>query len=183
MLPLITTTIHAANVDPKIDGREVGVVVSDLSLPNTLPQDLASGFENKLLVRVVVLAKSDIVARTNWLITAKYDLWEEKYFVTRHAADGPVDKMSIQTTPEMVAYLSTLTLHGLFKVAALPPEQDLVMRVELFINPIEREKIDRLREWVAANSAPRGVIDSAAYTPKPNDLFNRIFDQYPFSRG
>jgi hypothetical protein len=178
LLTLIATATNAANLEPKVDAGEIGAVVSQLSLPNTLVQDLASGFENRFLVRVELLTKGNAVARTVALITVKYDLWDETFFVTRQIAAGPVDKVDVQNAEEMLGYLNTMTFNGLFKAATLPNEQDLVMQVELLANPIEREKIERLRQWVAANSAPRSVVDRAAFTPKPNDLFNRIFEQY-----
>jgi hypothetical protein len=173
---LAAAMAQAATLTPISHRQTVGAVISDIAFPETLADDLASGLQNKLLIRVTVLFQDGPVARAEALFVVKYDLWEERYSFKSTVATQPVLESRFEQTNDVLHSLATLTLEGLFRVEDLPKDRELTMRAELLINPIAREKIDQLREWVAANSAPTDAV--RPFTPKPNDLFNRIFEQY-----
>jgi hypothetical protein len=81
-----------------------------------------------------------------------------------------------------MSYLANLQLENVFPAGSLQNGRNLTLQAEVSINPIEREKIEQVRKWVASNSAPGGAVGvktgGAPLTAKPNDLFNAIFDQY-----
>jgi hypothetical protein len=75
-----------------------------------------------------------------------------------------------------MAFLAALEIPRLFVATSLPKERDLVLRAELLLNPIGREKLRMLRKWVADNSTPEAGGEAASSAN--NALFNRIFEQY-----
>ena len=86
-----------------------------------------------------------------------------------------VESRSVATSAEMNQLLGALPLPGLFDVSTLPGHS-LVLRVDVLLNPIDREKMRMIRKWVAQNSAPEGNGDLGI--SMSNAIFNRIFEQY-----
>ena len=176
---LLSFTARAATLAPIVDQEALGATLSEIALPATIARDLTSGFENRLLIRVLLISQTESIARADAMVTVKYDLWEERYIVRRILGGRVIDESVVKQVQDAAKALSTLRLDRLFLLSSLPKERDLTLQAELLINPIERDKLDRLREWVATNSAPRDAVGGgAAFTPRPNDLFNRIFEQY-----
>jgi hypothetical protein len=140
-----------------------------------------SGFENRVLVRVSVLAAGKTIARRDVSVTAKYDLWEEQFAVRKFTGELLVSKVTLKQAQEVIAYLGRLEMDNLFAANSLQHAQEITLQADVSINPIEHEKIERVRKWVAGNSVPGEVSADPAGVPltsKPNDLFNKIFDQY-----
>jgi len=179
MLTAVATRIDAATVEAIAQNGRIGVAITQLEFPDTLSRDLTSGFENRMLFRVSLRSRSEVLTRADVLIAVKYDLWEEAYTVARAVDGRSTDKRVIMQLAELINEFSRLRLDRLFEISALPKERDLIIQVDALINPVDRERMERLREWVAANSAPNSAVGrGATFTPKPNELFNRIFDQY-----
>jgi hypothetical protein len=71
--------------------------------------------------------------------------------------------------------LAALPLTGLFDVGGLADKRDYLLRVELLLNPIDREKMRTIRKWVSQNTSPSVAGDQMSAS---NAVFNRIFEQY-----
>jgi hypothetical protein len=72
---------------------------------------------------------------------------------------------------------------AIFPASELPATGELQLRVDALLNPIDRERMQQVRRWVAENSAytPQGRTSGAARpsaAPIVNTLFNRIFEQF-----
>jgi hypothetical protein len=172
---------YAAELMPRVANNAVGASVLDLPFPETLVRDLTSGFESRIFIRVSLLASGKIVGHRDGTVTAKYDLWEEQFAIRKFIGDSLVNEMTFKKAQEVMAYLAHVELDSLFSADSAPNTQEVVLRADVSINPVEREKIERVRKWVAGNSAPGNVAADPAGTPltsKPNDLFNKIFEQY-----
>jgi hypothetical protein len=173
---------QAADLTPRISNQGLGLSLSALTFPESLEKDLKSGFENRVLLRAVLLASTKIVARRDVVVTVKFDLWDELFTVRTFVGTDKISELTLKETKGVIAYLSGLQLENVFPTSAFQTEKDLVLQAEISLNPIEREKIERVRKWVASNSAPGGAVGVKAggspLTAKPNDLFNAIFDQY-----
>lgn len=71
---------------------------------------------------------------------------------------------------------------GLFPTSSVPANGDLVMRAVVLLNPIDRERMDAIRQWVAQNSSrssldPAGAMGAGDLSVS-NVIFNRIFEEY-----
>jgi hypothetical protein len=176
---LITSSVEAATLTPTLNDQAIGISLSDVALPDTLMNELASGFEHRLLLRVVLISQAVKIVHADAMITAKYDLWDERYIVRTMAAGRLENERLLPTIQGVIAQLKTIRLDQLFLVENTLRDRDLMLQAELLINPIERQKIEQLREWVATHSTPNQALGyGVAFTPKPNDMFNRIFEQY-----
>jgi hypothetical protein len=80
--------------------------------------------------------------------------------------------------------LTEYRLPGLFARADVPGADPVVMRAEILLNPIERERLAAIRRWVAQNSTytPSDINGFGSAkglgSSRSNAIFNRIFEQY-----
>jgi len=174
----------AAELTPYLQDQRLGVVIKIGGLPETFPRDLVSGLTNELLIQVSLVARSKLVDRSTVKISVKYDLWDETFAVTSTVNGVVTGTRTAKTSIEVQAWLTELRLPGLFARADVPGAERVVIRAEILLNPIERERLAAIRRWVAENST---------YTPsdtdgfgsekdlgsfRSNSIFNRIFEQY-----
>jgi len=196
LLCLLTTISRAAELRPYLESAQLGVTVRGLMFPETLPRDLKSGLTTHFLVRVSLSAKAQPVGTRVVELAIRYDLWDETFRLTvtaddRAASEGIPsgdDKATAQkfsSLEQLTAFLAAMNLPNLFTTAQLPPQTPLIARAEVLLNPVERERMERLRKWVAENSAPASPAvprgpDSAVRPSNftSNTFFNRIFEEY-----
>jgi hypothetical protein len=178
---LATLNSKGAELQPHVDAQQVSVTIRELGLPQSLRKDLLSGIQNKLLIRITARSGDAAVISTDVTIEVKYDLWDETFTMRTSRASQTLAEATLSTLDAVMAQLDPLVLENLFSTTSLPKNAVMTLQADVLMNPVEREKIERLRQWVAANSAPRsaaGGTTNAALTSKPNDLFNSIFEQY-----
>jgi hypothetical protein len=174
----------AADIVPVQEKDRLGVVVTGLQFPETLPKDLTSGLTNRVLIRVSLIANSRQVARQAVDIAIKYDLWDEVFELKMRSNEVQFAPSSLSNLQQVLALLDHLQLSNLFSTQQLTANQEYVATVEILINPIDRERMDKVRKWVADNSAylpstpgTVGLGDSVT-SARSNELFNKIFEQY-----
>jgi hypothetical protein len=183
LLVLAASAAPAAELTPMVRDRQLGVTIRDIPLPPTLPKDLVSGLTNTLLIHVELLSGADRVDLKTVEIAIQYDLWNETFKLTMANNDAVVTVRPNSTRPEIDAFLADIRLPDLFSTSEMPAGKAATLRVEMLLNPIERERIDAIKKWVADNSTYTPA-DTAAFSDKrvgsgrSNAIFNRIFEQY-----
>jgi hypothetical protein len=173
---LICSQSLAAGLAPVVSNGNLGARIDSPEYPATLARDLQSGLTNRLYVRVSVLDGTRLLQQRAAEITIRYDLWEQNFTVTRTLEHDAPESQLLANLAEVSAYLASLRIPGLFAAHSLPVDRNLVLRGELLLNPISREKLRMIRKWVAENSTPDVGSDPGISTS--NSLFNRIFEQY-----
>jgi hypothetical protein len=165
-----------------VDGR-IGARVRDLAYPTNLAKDLTSGLTNRILARVELRAGPRTTARSAMEITVKYDLWEENFRVVVTVEQRVVANALYASLADVRAFLQDVRVPGLFATSGLPSES-FTMKADVLLNPVDRERMDRIREWVKENSTPAPADPTRADSAAPvgaatsNALFERIFEQY-----
>jgi hypothetical protein len=171
---------HAAEPDaqvfPIVNAGKLGARVESISFPPSLPKELTSGLTNRILARVSVLDARAVVEQRSVEIAVRYDLWDETFSIESTMNGAVVESRRLARVEDVDALLRALPLPKLFDTGTLPRERELVLRVEVLLNPISREKMRTIRRWVAQNSAIE--IGESEGIPISNAIFNRIFDQY-----
>jgi hypothetical protein len=178
-LLLIGTTVQAAELTHFIVERKIGARVQALAFPESLRKDLRSGLTNRLLVRASLLQGGQSRGTAIVEIALKYDLWDEEFKTELSINGATAIAPGLRTVEEAVAWLSDLRLPGLFDVPAA--SGTVTMSAEALLNPIERERLERIREWVKENSnyVPLdGGVQGRTVESGSNAIFNRIFEQY-----
>ena len=178
--------VRAAQLTPLLQQGELGVDLKGASLPPTIRKDLVSGLTNRIVIRVTLVRSGQPVAQRLVGFAIKYNLWEETFGVKVEVDDIPVSASTGQSLDEVITMLSDLNLPHLFAVAASTPDKSIVLTAEILFDPIEKERMEEIRKWVAENSRPTpadapGVGGGMAAPPPPSDsrtLFDRIFEQY-----
>lgn len=181
---LVTHDVHAAQLTPLLQRGELGVDLKGASLPPTLRKDLVSGLTNRIVIRVTLLSSGQPVAQKLVGFAIKYDLWEESFGVKVDVDAIPVSASTGQHLDEVIAMLTDLNLPRLFAVDASTSDQSIALTAEILFDPIEKERMEEIRKWVAENnrSGPPEASSLSAGLPAPRStsarLFNRIFEQY-----
>ena len=177
LLVLFAAASSGAELTPMIDNGRVGVVIQDLAFPDKLDRDLTSGLTNRILIRVTLTdeARAPAIQRAVE-IAVRYDLWEE-HFVTTTSLDGaPGQPRTIASLTDLRAMLRNIRLPALFQPG--DPARFLVLTADVLLNPIDRERMEMIRKWVAENSIGVGDVEGRTSASMSVALFNRIFEQY-----
>jgi hypothetical protein len=115
-------------------------------------------------------------------VTVKYDLWDEN-FVQTVIIDGIAAPASTHhDVAGPLHFLANPRLTSLFPMQQLPVDGELRIHASVLLNPIERERLEQIRRWVAQNSTftAAGGAESARPTNAPitSVIFNHIFEQF-----
>jgi hypothetical protein len=183
LLLLFDATATAAELTHLLDDGRIGVRIRSLSLPESLRKELRSGLTNRLLLRVTLLDGAQVQATANVAIALKYDLWDERFTVEQLVNDVAAQPAELKSVDDAMLWLGDLQLRRLF--VRTPASRSLVLRVEALLNPIERERMERIREWVKENSSYvplEGGARSTTAESSSNAVFNKIFEEYAAGR-
>lgn len=174
---LFGAATQAADLSPVIRDDHIGARVRGLALPESLRKDLRSGLTNRLLLRITLLEGEQTIATANVEIALKYDLWDERFRSALSVNGVQQNAPELRTVEDAWKWLVDLTLMPLFDRRATTTAE--TMRAEALLNPIERERMDQILEWVKRNSryVPLEGPSSAA-SDSSNSIFNRIFERY-----
>jgi hypothetical protein len=170
-----------------LDREGVGVRIRSIEYPASLARDLKSGLTNRLLFRVTLFAAGERRGSAAIDIAIRYDLWDERFQMSMRIDDRPAARHDHGSLAEVQEALADIRAPALFPRAQAEQGQ-LNLRVEALIDPIERERMARIRQWVADNSeqppvdAAREAAGASAAPSQANALFNRIFEQYASGR-
>jgi len=179
---LATSAFSAqAAVHPIVAKQQIGITLSEVPWPDTLQKDLSSGLENRILLRTTLTADATPVATVDVVLTEKYDLWDEQYYLKIKVGDREAGTKTAKQAQEMLGSLSTLSVEGLFGIGADSASKSFVVSVDILINPVSREKMEKLNDWIARNSTPQLTGANATgsrRSGRQNTLFNSIYDQY-----
>ena len=180
ILLLASASVDAAEMSVTLIDGKLGARIDAISYPSSLPKELISGLTNRLYARVTLMDALEIVGQRSVEIAIRYDLWDQKYSVVSALDGAIVESRSVATSAEMNELLGALPLPGLFDLSTLSAHS-LVLRVDVLLNPIDREKMRMIRKWVTENSTP--AIGGDAGISASNAIFNRIFEQYADGSG
>jgi hypothetical protein len=178
VLLFLNAAAQAADVTPVIHERHIGARVRGLALPESLRKELRSGLTNRLLLRITLLEGAQTRASAHVEIAFKYDLWDER-FRSRLTVNGvALSAPDLRTVEDAWSWLIDLSLMPLFDRPVTATT--LTLQAEVLLNPIERERMDQIREWVKENSryVPLEGAPGAASESASNTVFIRIFERY-----
>jgi hypothetical protein len=185
LLPLFAPVeAYSAELTPFLQEGRLGAVVTETRMPRTLRKDLMSGLTNRILIRVALLQDSQPLFRKVIDVAVKYDLWEETFSMETLVDETAVASQKYRQVEEVIAALANLRVTGLFAVGQIARGKDVILAAEVLFDPIDKERMEEIRKWVAENSRPAapGMSAFGAGVPAPDSdsraLFNKIFEQY-----
>jgi hypothetical protein len=176
LMLLANVEAEAAEISATLADGKLGARVDALSFPSTLTKELTSGLTNRIYAQVSVNDARATIGQKVVEIAIRYDLWDERFSVVSTMEGTIAESRTLAGLPEVNALLAALPLPRMFEVATLPAGVELTLRVEVLLNPIDREKMHMIRKWVAQNSTP--PVGGREGVSMSNSIFNRIFDQY-----
>jgi len=179
---LATGSAFGAELTPLRQNGHLGGRIHGIALPDGFRRDLTSGLTNRLMIRLTLHQAARELRGRSIEIAVRYDLWEETFTLTRTVDGASVETAVFKQTQQVIERLQELRLVELFPASSVPADSDVVMRAIVLLNPIDRERMDAIKKWVAQNSKrssldPAGAL-SVGDTSVSNAIFNRIFEQY-----
>jgi hypothetical protein len=177
-LLLHSTCSWATQLTPILDSGQLAVLVESTAWPETLQKDLTSGLTNRILVRVTLARGDEIVRQRAVEIAIRYDLWDERFQMNVTIDDVAVNSDAFQSRDDMQATLRKLHLPRLFSTAELTATKIYTVRAEILLNPVDRERMETIKKWVAENSIAPADIGRGNGGGLAVTIFNRIFEQY-----
>ncbi len=182
ILVLIGTEALGADMSPFLQEQWLGVTVVNAGFPDSLRKDLTSGLTNRVLVRIALSSDGTALKQQSAEVTIRYDLWEERFAATTIVGGAVAEAKTYPTLDAVIAFLGRLRLPRLFSSKELNQNARYVIRAELLLNPIDRERMDQISKWVRENSddtplGPDGV-GARVTSSMSTEIFNRLFEQY-----
>jgi len=183
LLALAAKPAAPAELTPVVREHTIGIHIVGIAWPATLTKDLVSGLTNTLLIHAVLFSDSRQLDQKTDVIAIKYDLWEETFALTVTVNGTVILARTDQIQAQVDAFLANLELPELFAVSEVPKDRSATLRVELLLNPIERERLEAIKKWVIENNASipadtSGFSDKRVGNSRSNEVFNKIFEQY-----
>ena len=181
---VLISEVRAEELLPFIKGVELGVVIKGTAYPSTLSKDLSSGLTNRILLRVALLDQTQSLDQKAVEIAIKYDLWDETFAMTISIDSEVVHSHTYSNIQDVRSVLTNTKLPSLFKVDDLRANKELTVKVDVLLNPLDRERMERIRKWVAQNSTYTPLDPTSVGSARPagsstsNQIFNKIFEQY-----
>ena len=183
LLVLAAKPAASAELTPVVRERTIGVHMTGIAWPSTLPKDLVSGLTNTLLIHVSLFAESRQLDQKTVLVAIKYDLWGEVFALTVTVDEKVISTRTDETQQQIDAFLANLDLPDLFATSKVPKDAAATLQVQVLLNPIERERLEAIKKWVIQNNTSipadtSGFGDKRVGNSRSNELFNKIFEQY-----
>jgi hypothetical protein len=176
---LLLTPALAAELTAMRRGQHIGARVQKLDFPESLRKELVSGLTNRLLLRVSLRRDGQLLEETAIEITIRFDLWDESFHVATSSPGGEVRRVETSLDATLRA-LDDLLLADLFDVSSRPSNEQMHVHADVLLNPIDRERMDKIRRWVAENTtnAASSSQSTTRSSSASSELFARIFEQY-----
>lgn len=183
LLAIAARPAAPAEVTAVVREHTLGVHISGIVWPSTFEKDLVSGLTNRVLIHAALFADSRQLDEKTTVIAIKYDLWEETFALTVTLNGIEISSRTGQMQRQIDAFLANLELPELFATSEVPKDGTATLRVEMLLNPIERERLEAIKKWVIENdtSIPAdtsGFSDKRVGSSRSNEVFNKIFEQY-----
>lgn len=171
-------------------GGSITTTLRGLAFPPTLPKDLKSGLTTHILVHLTLLENGRAEEQRDIDVAVRYDLWDENFPLTETAGRTVLRSQVFATLDQVTRFLENITLPRAVPTAKLVPGRTYSLSAQVLLNPIERERMERLKQWVDENSASEKPSTPAFTAPlgdgpsappavaTPESLFDRIFQQY-----
>lgn len=177
--------VRAAEIEPAItdNKRTLTISIRNVEYPDSLSKDIVSGLTTKLFIGVAVLIDGKRSQQRSVDLWIKYDLWDENFAVALKIERQPEKTKTYATKQLLMKSLATIELPGLYSMNELQDKTDIVFLVDLVLNPIKQEKIDRIKKWVSENSVSQsvgttntGVTNTSG--ARTSNMFKVIVEQY-----
>jgi len=183
LLALAAKSAAPAELTPVRREHTLGVHIGGIAWPATLTKDLVSGLTNTLLIHAALFSDSRQLDQKTAVIAIKYDLWEETFALTVTVNGAAISARTEQMQPQIETFLANLELPELFATSEVPKDRTATLRVEMLLNPIERERLEAIKKWVIENNTSipadtSGFSDKRVGNSRSNEVFNKIFEQY-----
>lgn len=156
---LFTTALFGLFYSPNLEcielkaeanNKHLIVTVTDVKYPDDITEkELSSGLPNDITLIVSISHQGNKVfaLSANYQIT--YDLWDEVYRVKITDSLGKVFNKSIGKKQQVMAFIEQLTIENEMAIAGLQDNVVYNLSAQVLVNPVKRERINKIKAWIA----------------------------------
>ena len=184
---IISFDSAAATVKPIVQHEHLGIKISGVKYPKSLNEELMSGLTTQLIINIELI-QNNTRYKSLSEINIKYDLWDE-VFHYRQSVNGTISRNEkLNHRDEVTLLLSEIAVQPTIKLEQLDPHSTAKIKINLYLNPVERERIEKIRKWVAKNNVPSKGTSLNGHSGLSNNknsqrnsassMFLEIFNQY-----
>jgi hypothetical protein len=188
-MPFLSSALASGLKVVRQDGG-VTATLNGLSFPSSLTRELKSGLTTHILIHFVLLENGTEAEHRDIDVAVRYDLWDENFPMTETADRTVLRQQVFLTLDQVTTFLGNITVPRVFATARFSPGRAYELSAQVLLNPIEKERMESLKRWVADNSASEKPSNPASTAPlgqgpnappaatRPQSMFDRIFQQY-----
>lgn len=146
----ISASVRGLEITANIVEQHLKVVASSINYPERIKtKELKSGLPNNISLLVSINWQNNkiFVNRINYQIT--YDLWDEIYRVQVSDDKQIKSTKSFESNLELLDFISHFELVSKEVVSALVAGQEYQISGQVLVNPVQAERIDKIRTWIA----------------------------------
>lgn len=135
--------------------RRQGKLMICIGVPDIIQpanaQRLTSGFVTRVLIRVALFREGDRkpIAQAYRVTDVVYDLWDEKFRVSRTDSTNVAEVREAFTAAEAIRLATDLWLFPVAELARLQPGATYRLSFSADLNPLSQDVITELRSWLA----------------------------------
>jgi hypothetical protein len=148
------------------------IQLSDIAYPDDIDKDLQSGLTTTLLIQIDITAQDGATEHYNRAVSIRYDLWEENYIVDSDFLSATSTLTDLQQIRDLIDTFEILLAELKFI------GEKYAIKTTILLNPIDRERMELIRQFIAENSIPGDSGSRNSRNPEKFSLFNIIFEQY-----
>ncbi len=186
-LLIISNPVFAVSVQILKNGSTGDLKISGIELPSSqFESDFKSGLSTMMLASVSILSTGKVVAQDTLKLKVYYDLWDELFYLQQLNGNSKYSSKA-KTTNELFKMLESYTFPSLIKMEDLKGEQTISINFVFTVDPITKEKKEKIKKWLAQNqvNTPRGESTASNSKTKPiatvastagRGIFNQILD-------
>lgn len=184
LLMVLASTASATSLTLWRQNSHLGVRLQKIHVPGEIQRELASGLSNRWLMNLTLTVKGVPIQERNLEFSLKYDLWDEVYRLVLRIDDQERNRWQFATAEQFLQFFGLIKIPELFDASQLVLAEPVSIRLRLLINPVSKERMEKIKAWVTQNSItvpstqggfPNGRVPNGIRT---NTLFNKIYEEF-----
>ena len=177
---LLVSNVYAFEITLEESEGAKAIRLFDINYPTEFAEDLNSGLKTVILIQanVYVTDNAEKPVSVESSINVQFDLWDEVFIFEQ---SNNSNKTVIKITEKDILLEMLRVIEVSLPEAEIYTEARIFrLTVVIYINPISRERIELIRNFIAENTVPGELVreSSSDKTEVKASLFNMIFNEY-----
>lgn len=164
LLPLVcflglNLPLHAIELSVIKQKQQLAIHLTDIHYPNELLiKEVNSGLQSRFFSIITFEKAGEVFNQCSYSINVTYDLWDEHYLIEQIVDRGLVSSFVISDVKTVFNMLKNLEIQCPLK--DLQPEQNMLIKAQVFVNPVEHKRIEKIKTWINSSQGHKASKES-----------------------